>query len=981
MIIESIRLRNIKSYGEGPEGRGTLVRFKRGVNRVAGRNGHGKTTIIESIGYALFLTEPDFEERFEVETYFLSHGAKEGDIEVTFHAGGETYRVERPLGKASRRRRKVVLERDGSICAEDREVEGFLCRLLNFPDAARLSEVFCKLVGIKQGRLTWPFDSKPSEAKAYFEPLFGVEVFRQCFERLKGATNVLKEERQSHEIAAARVQTVIAERADAAERLTEAEVAIKSGEGEMQKAQAAFLAANNTKEALEQAEARLRTADRELAQAKQADAHAVELRKTAESDLAAAEAALATLSQNQAAYDAHAQAMEALVLLERKREEREALKEQRERAHISATSEQHKADAAREHNRLLLEQNVTRRRDSEAEAAAAAELRRLLDDHGPAFNKAAEETDTAETEVRVLSKWVAGITAASPNQTRTMQRIAQLSGILGKSDPSKLADAEARDAAAEKALREADRRYNAAAQEQATLQQQLGKISGGVCPFLKETCRQFDAAKVKADVETNAANITALASALSEVKLARSGAAEALELQRNTSNHLKAQRDLLQESVENYSIGVRSAAPPERILSAVAWLRKSHAELSEAPAAPADFALQAANVESLHPQFEAFVNETNAWCESAGTAVNLRKQSFAAEREKRHGNTLRIGEHEKAMARLAGEIAFSAKQATLKASEAARHHEQAEAHGKEVRTLDEQLKDFSGLDEELRREQQRRDTNKEGHQKFLQAKALADDLPARKDRVTFRIGNENAAREVERACAAAFQTAVAEFDQDKLKKTKAECEARREEVATWRVRLTQAAQDAERERNRVAEHETARREQEIVASKIGRCAAAIDVIGLARTTLRDSAPAVAQSLCDRIASHAQRVFNQINPEPVELLWDAERYSLRIAPGERRFAMLSGGEQTKLALAMTLAMIEEFSGLRFCVFDEPTYGVDADSRQKLADSILEAQNSAGLDQLLLVSHDDAFEGKIEHSIILEKTAAAGTQIAG
>ena len=34
--------------------------------------------------------------------------------------------------------------------------------------------------------------------------------------------------------------------------------------------------------------------------------------------------------------------------------------------------------------------------------------------------------------------------------------------------------------------------------------------------------------------------------------------------------------------------------------------------------------------------------------------------------------------------------------------------------------------------------------------------------------------------------------------------------------------------------------------------------------------------------------------------------------------------------------MTLAMIEEFSGLRFCIFDEPTYGVDADSRHKLAE---------------------------------------------
>jgi exonuclease SbcC len=117
----------------------------------------------------------------------------------------------------------------------------------------------------------------------------------------------------------------------------------------------------------------------------------------------------------------------------------------------------------------------------------------------------------------------------------------------------------------------------------------------------------------------------------------------------------------------------------------------------------------------------------------------------------------------------------------------------------------------------------------------------------------------------------------------------------------------------------------------------------------------------------------------MNSEPIELVWDAERYSLRVAPGERRFAMLSGGEQTKLALAMTLAMIDEFSGLRLCIFDEPTYGVDADSRHKLADAILQAQAAAGLDQLLLVSHDDAFDGKIDHTILLEKSGRLGTSV--
>lgn len=50
-----------------------------------------------------------------------------------------------------------------------------------------------------------------------------------------------------------------------------------------------------------------------------------------------------------------------------------------------------------------------------------------------------------------------------------------------------------------------------------------------------------------------------------------------------------------------------------------------------------------------------------------------------------------------------------------------------------------------------------------------------------------------------------------------------------------------------------------------------------------------------------------------------------------------------------------------------------------SRQKLADAIIDAQEAAGLDQLILVAQDDAFEGKIEHANRLEKSATLGTAV--
>ena len=50
MLIKSLELQNIKSYGEDA----IPIRFKPGVNLICGRNGSGKSTILESIGFALF---------------------------------------------------------------------------------------------------------------------------------------------------------------------------------------------------------------------------------------------------------------------------------------------------------------------------------------------------------------------------------------------------------------------------------------------------------------------------------------------------------------------------------------------------------------------------------------------------------------------------------------------------------------------------------------------------------------------------------------------------------------------------------------------------------------------------------------------------------------------------------------------------------------------------------------------------------------
>jgi len=314
-----------------------------------------------------------------------------------------------------------------------------------------------------------------------------------------------------------------------------------------------------------------------------------------------------------------------------------------------------------------------------------------------------------------------------------------------------------------------------------------------------------------------------------------------------------------------------------------------------------------------------------------------------------------------------------------KESEATQHDGGAKSLATQLETLEGELKPFVNLDADLKLEQSKRDANRPGHERYLGAQKIADDLPARQTRLAQLQGEESAAQQGLLAATSAAQKAEQEFDPEKLKAAQADHQMKHDRATSLQVSLATEKERLTKEEKRFKEWEVACKDRERICTEIGRCEAAIKITELARKKLRDTAPAVAQHLCNRIATRAQGIYNQINSDPIELKWDADRYSLRVTPGERRFAMLSGGEQTKLALAMTLSMIEEFSGLKFCIFDEPTYGVDAESRHKLADAILQAQEAAGLNQLLLVSHDDAFEGKIEHAILLEKSATSGTAV--
>jgi exonuclease SbcC len=359
--------------------------------------------------------------------------------------------------------------------------------------------------------------------------------------------------------------------------------------------------------------------------------------------------------------------------------------------------------------------------------------------------------------------------------------------------------------------------------------------------------------------------------------------------------------------------------------------------------------------------------------------LEIEVASFEKRRKERDGNQRDLKNKSEKLAEIEGEMGELSAQIEAQNEIARKAVEQTVAVGKQMADLDQKLKAYKDLECELEKKRILKDQNVEAHGKYLGAKPAAAKLEER------RLAHDKSTKAAEmmsgrvRDRQAAFDQAKREFDPSAMDLARRQWEAAAENLAAELKGLENARLELERQQARFAEWQTATRECDEALVACGRLDACIDLTEKARRILLKAAPLVAQQICRRIAGRAQQIFNQINTDPAELEWNSERYSLRINPGERRFAMLSGGEQTKLALAMTLAMIQEFCGLKFCVFDEPTYGVDADSRHKLADAIVRLQDMSEnkLDQVLLVSHDDSFEGKIENVVVIRKTAAQGS----
>jgi exonuclease SbcC len=293
-----------------------------------------------------------------------------------------------------------------------------------------------------------------------------------------------------------------------------------------------------------------------------------------------------------------------------------------------------------------------------------------------------------------------------------------------------------------------------------------------------------------------------------------------------------------------------------------------------------------------------------------------------------------------------------------------------------------QLSAFEELRARAARAEKARSEAADGHRAYLAAEADSGRLAQARADAALALGLLERARREAQEAHQALQAAQAAYDAQAHARARTELEesagrvsALERDVARDAAQLDDARRRAERLK---LAQEQWRQESQRKALLEGRR----DVLEHLRRALRDAGPLVAEHLVQAVNLRARKIYAALSPhDPGQLDWQAD-YELRVGTtsGVRRFATLSGGQKVKAALALQLALVQQFSQAGICIFDEPTYALDAESRALLAEAIVEAQKVSRFEQLFIVSHDDAFDNLVEHTVVLEYSPASGTRLA-
>jgi len=1002
MQITRVEINNIKNHAE------STFTFGPGVVAICGPNGSGKTTIVESIAWALF-DHLDYKR-----DDFVRRGAKRGQVAVSFLSNfdGREYVVTRDTGGGYYVYDPATKTR---LVEQKNQVVPWLRQHIGVDPGTDLASLFKTTIGVPQGTFTYDFTLAPSNRKSVFDQVLKVEEYREASENLRdtvrhiearlgeaekkiaeaeGELKIYDETRREYDGVAERLQAL---HSDLENAIGERDLMTREVE-ELNELQERI---GVNRSASERLRVRLELIRGSLATARSAAEEARAAAKIVEAARPGSAEYLAAVSK--------------LSDLERRRDARDALRDRvasSERDLIAAQSSELRskerlnevAFAREEIERLaekveeqkLLERQIAGLREGRGElqslGRSLAALDREMEKLRGRYSALSQQIEAAEAQ----REKAAAAAALEAERARLDDEIARQEIALGnyrfKSEHlAKLRKDLARMSTERdrygREIEQLDRLVPAASrlpEFEAMQQAETEKLahlradltrdeemvtaleSGGICPLLAERCLNLKPGeslegRFRTGLSSRRNEIASLQVALTglneEIKRARAVTVEISRLPHLASESARLTRELEsgREQIAQLEEEVRAGGSVSEVF--ITQLKKRRSELEGE-------LRQAHSAERLIGQAEVLRVERGE--------VTRAGESKKAERDELVVRISRLGDIETQLSetdnslQALGDPRGRANALAQTVARAGEWSEEAEIAEQRVTQLKQSLEAaatglnaYLSLDSEIAACNQQRARSERDYQAFIANEKIAATAEAREAEASSLASEEVETGRALSALVEELEKFEKIYDADRHLLIQSEVGRLRERATQISAQIEHTQEQERRLSLQLAYlNEIREKLRELIAER-EQTLRLREVADFIRDILQKAAPYITESYLFSVSNEANQLYREITGRyDVTLHWTKDyEITLEEEGHERPFQNLSGGEQMAAALAIRLALLKELSEINLAFFDEPTTNMDDERRRNLAQQIGRIKD---FQQLFVISHDDSFE---------------------
>jgi DNA repair protein SbcC/Rad50 len=912
MEICSVTLKNFKTHAD------SHFEFRPGTNAICGENGAGKTSILEAIAWVLF-DHSDYTRGELIRT-----GSKSTQVAVAFisHLDGRVYEARRCTNRGYDLFDPQLNINLGLRKLED--VQAWMREHIGVPPHTDLARLFAETIGIPQGTFTSDFLKRPVERKKIFDPILGVEEYKQAYEQM----------RELETYAKAQVSTLTQQLASYEQQLADWD--------ELQQ-QAAIL-----KTAIAQDELQIEGLTREV----------VQLQAEVDRLAGAAQQVQVLETQVRQLETQLASKTEALQLLEER-----CLSAQAAVELCRAKRENFQAyEAAQE----ILQQLSEQRRQQQTALQQREELRQRLRDREVEVSQLQGQLATFAELRQDLEGWQALV----PQQEKIEKQIGQFQQSLQALEPvkaqrqtcqtqatqrqSQIDRLQAEITALEPMLHQVEQLPLMEVERQ-QLQAHISRSQAGQA-FAGEL--QIIATQAQGNGDRYAQQVSKAKRMLSQVLPQHPDLAFVSQvLESGVVLNGKVLRSL-QELFQTLTDPAAMAALEDKLIhlnESIQSMQTLQQQLAVLPLKQQQRADYQHELQQLRQQIET--------CDRQLTQeVSLQAQLTQLDTELKQLKDPKVN-IQLLQKQLQQGTKIQQQLAHLQAGLTQQHQKIAQ--------LDAEIAMFAELDTQFESQQQLLKIHQNDYQQYLRYRNEANTFRTLQPQ---RVGiqAELAALQLSlRETQVQWQQAQSAYDPGQLLQLNTSLGHIKQQKDQLQGGLQpKQSQHRDLEQRLQARKEMA--EQQVRdRSMLEHKQKVLQFVSDTRHIYNQSGPRITKYYLAEVSVEADKLFRELlNRDEVSLEW-TEDYDIRVKERgySRSFRSLSGGEQMCAALAVRLALLRVLADINVAFFDEPTTNMDQVRRRQLAEAI---GNLKAFRQLIVISHDDTFETVTEHVIRIERS---------